>query len=324
MFPSTTTSHVTGVHTGLAPVHSGLYEWFQYHDAYEAVIAPLLFSYAGQRKRDGLLEEGGDSSRLISAETVHERLINAGVSSDYVTPAMFTPSPYNDQACRGARGQAYQDLAGGLGLLRCLAEAPLCTPRYLHFYFGDVDAASHHYGLFSEQMEAAVQAILSGLEQWVAAFTPPSPNRTLLLVTADHGMTETYAERTVYLNKVWPELEATFHRNTRGLIVPAGSPRDFFLHVRDDVTDDVVGGLRRLLEGVAEVYLTRELTQSGFFGLGEPSAEFSARVGNVVVVPYEGESVWWHEKGRFENVHRADHGGLTPNEMDIPLLAYQI
>lgn len=324
MFPSTTTSHVTGVHTGLAPIESGLYEWFQYHEAYEAVIAPLLFSYAGERGRDGLLEVGADPAELIRAQTVHERLAEAGVGSAYVTPGMFTPSPYNDQVCRGAQGHPYRDVTEGLAVLKALAEAPFTAPRYLHFYYGDVDATSHHYGLFSAEMESAADTILTSLEQWLGAFKPPGGGRTLVLLTADHGMTETFAERTIYLNEAWPALEAAFLRNARGAIVPAGSPRDFFLHVRDDAVAEVAAGLAGLLDGAAEVYLTAELTSAGFFGPGEPSPAFANRVGNVVVLPHEGESVWWYEKGRFKNVHRADHGGLTPGEMDIPFLAYRI
>ena len=321
MFPSTTTSHVTGIHTGLAPNQSGLYEWFQYHEAYDAMIAPLLFSYAGERGRDGLLAVGEDPGKLIRAQTIHERLREAGVHSDYVTPAMFTPSPYNDQVCRGAEGHPYKDIADGLTQLKALAEAPLGEPRYLHFYFGDIDATSHHHGLFSEEMEAATALCLSLLEEWLGAFTPPARGRTLVLLTADHGMTETFAERTVYLNQAWPELEEAFCRNSRGAIVPAGSPRDFFLHVRHDAVAEVADGLRRLLEGVAQVHETSELIREGFFGPGEPSAAFAGRVGNLVVLPHEGESVWWYEPGRFQNAHRADHGGLTPQEMDIPLMA---
>jgi hypothetical protein len=45
-----------------------------------------------------------------------------------------------------------------------------------------------------------------------------------------------------------------------------------------------------------------------------------ARVGNLVILPYRGEAVWWYEKDRFEQKFRGHHGGLTPQEMEIPLL----
>jgi hypothetical protein len=34
-----------------------------------------------------------------------------------------------------------------------------------------------------------------------------------------------------------------------------------------------------------------------------------------------GEAVWWYEKDKFEQRFYGHHGGLTPQEMEIPLLA---
>jgi hypothetical protein len=44
------------------------------------------------------------------------------------------------------------------------------------------------------------------------------------------------------------------------------------------------------------------------------------RVGNVVILPYQYETVWWYEGGKFEMHFQGHHGGLTPEEMEIPLL----
>jgi hypothetical protein len=57
-----------------------------------------------------------------------------------------------------------------------------------------------------------------------------------------------------------------------------------------------------------------------FFGPTQPSREFLARVGNVVILPYQNETVWWFEEGKFDMHFKGHHGGLTPEEMEIPLL----
>jgi hypothetical protein len=46
------------------------------------------------------------------------------------------------------------------------------------------------------------------------------------------------------------------------------------------------------------------------------------RIADLVVLPYAGESVFWHEPGRFEQNYFGQHGGLTPGEIEIPLLAF--
>jgi len=46
-------------------------------------------------------------------------------------------------------------------------------------------------------------------------------------------------------------------------------------------------------------------------------------VGNLVILPRGDETVWWYEKGKFELKHNGLHGGLSRDEMDIPLILYR-
>jgi hypothetical protein len=47
-------------------------------------------------------------------------------------------------------------------------------------------------------------------------------------------------------------------------------------------------------------------------------------VGNLVILPYRYESVWWYEKDKFEMKFRGHHGGLTPQEMETILYSYEV
>ena len=76
--------------------------------------------------------------------------------------------------------------------------------------------------------------------------------------------------------------------------------------------------IRDALADVAEVRPVRDLVAAGYFGDAPPSRRFLDRVGNAVILPRPGRAVWWYEEGRFESRHPGDHGGLTPEEMEIP------
>ena len=64
------------------------------------------------------------------------------------------------------------------------------------------------------------------------------------------------------------------------------------------------------------------MIDQGYFGPSSMSDTFLSRVGNLVILPFAGESVWWYEKDRFEQKYRGHHGGLTRDEMEIPLMLY--
>ena len=139
-------------------------------------------------------------------------------------------------------------------------------------------------------------------------------------MTADHGQVEVDGSQTVYLNQHIPGIEGYLRTNRHGRpLVPAGSARDMFLYVRQERLDEAIALLQKHLAGRAEVYRTEELVTQGFFGREPPSSTFLARVGNVVILPYQGETVWWYEYGKFDMHFSGHHGGLLPEEMEIPL-----
>jgi len=144
----------------------------------------------------------------------------------------------------------------------------------------------------------------------------------MLLVTADHGQTEVDPDTTVFVNQTLPTLEHYLKRDRKGnVLAPAGSARDLFLHIRPDAIDDAQASLERHLDGKAEVFRVSDLMAQGFFG-PVISDTFRARVADLVVLPYRYQSVWWYEKGKFEQNFYGHHGGLTPEEMETIFLAY--
>jgi hypothetical protein len=96
-----------------------------------------------------------------------------------------------------------------------------------------------------------------------------------------------------------------------------------FLYIKDDLLDEAQSFLATRLEGRADVVKTESLIHEGFFG-PEISSRFRERVGNLVILPYEYESVWWYEKEKFEMKFRGHHGGLTPQEMETILYSIEI
>ena len=149
----------------------------------------------------------------------------------------------------------------------------------------------------------------------------PRGKRVLFLMTADHGSSEVDPRTTVFLNTDarFAGVERFLQSNRNGqLLVPAGSARDMFLHVKDDLLDEAQEFLSSRLEGKAEVVQVSELIKDGYFG-PVISPEFRGRVGNLVILSKRYESTWWYVKDKFDQRYYGHHGGLTPQEMEIAL-----
>lgn len=322
-FPSTTAAHLTTIHTGLPVGQSGVYEWFYYEPQLDRVIAPLLFSYAGDDKRDTLKVQI-KARKLYPNETLYLELGKLGFNSHVFGGYGYTPSSYSNVVMKGATLNSYKTLAESLVNFGILLDIQP-KPAYFHFYFEKIDSICHEYGPTAAQTEAEIEAFLLIMEYFFnRVFT--NKKKVLFLMTADHGAAEVDPKTTVFLNtdNRFKGIERFLKTNKAGSpIVPAGSARDMFLYVKDDLLDDAQVFLSSRLAGKAEVVKSTWLMENGYFG-PEISSQFRARVGNLVILPYRYESVWWYEKDKFEQRFFGHHGGLTPEEMEIPLITLEI
>ncbi len=136
-------------------------------------------------------------------------------------------------------------------------------------------------------------------------------------------MVEVDPARTVYINidPAFTGLERFLKTDRQGrVLVPGGSARDVFLYIKQGLVEEAQAFLAQRLIGRAVVYRTADLIEQGFFGRQPPGPELRSRIGDLVILPYRGEAVWWYEQDRFVQRFYGHHGGLTPQEMEIPLL----
>jgi hypothetical protein len=308
MFPATTAAHVTTLHTGAGVGEHGLYEWNVYDPALDALVTPLLFSFAGDGVRDTLLRAGADPDAVLpSMPTLYERLGAAGVACAVFEPAAFAPSTYDSVLARGARLHPVADLRTGLGEVAAALRADARVYAYL--YWDEVDAVGHMHGPSSPEFAATAVRCLDTLEAGLRAL----PEGTVVLLAADHGQVDVNPATTIFVNEAWPELADLLARG-RGdrVLAPAGSARDLFLHCRPGTVDEVVAGLTRVVGERATVHRVEDIAAAGWFGdVGE---RLRARLADVCVLPAPGETVWWRERGRFDMGFRGHHGGLSEDE----------
>ena len=127
------------------------------------------------------------------------------------------------------------------------------------------------------------------------------------------------------LDKAFPEVLKNLQPNTQGIpISPTGSPRDIFLHLKQQKLLETQNFLEKKIGKKAKIIETSKALKEGLFGIGKVSKSFSERAGNLLILPYGNETIWFeHSKGRRFTL-LGHHGGLNQNEMLVPFMASNI
>lgn len=317
-FPSTTSAHTTKIHTDSTIGESGIYEWFYYEPQVDEIIAPLLFSYAGNKKRDTLKKTKIKSEKLFPSKTFYQKLKKQEIESYVFQHKEYTPSTYSNIVFKGAKVYGYKTIAEAIvNLFEKITQEK--NKSYYFLYFDQIDSISHQYGPSSPYTEAQIITFLAIMKEiFLKNFF--QFKKTLFVLTADHGQVEINPKTTIYLNQIFPKIKNWLKKNKKGrFLVPAGSCRDMFLYIKEEFLDEAEKTLQKKLKGIAEVYQTNHLIKKGLFGKNI-TKKFLERIGNLVILPYKNQSVWWYQKNRFEQRYYGHHGGLTKEEIEIPMI----
>ena len=319
VFPSTTAAALTTMSSGLTPQEHGLHEWVVYFREIDMIVNTLPFSALGEEGQDKLLEVGVDPRILYSGETVYQTLKKAGVKSFTYINTRYADSCYSRIASKGSTTipfLGYSDMA--VNLRKSLEQEK--GPAYFFVYLGHLDSIEHKYGPDSDQCFAELSLlsfILKG--ELLKKVDRQTAGETAVLITSDHGQLGVSPRETVYLNR-YRKLVSSFQKGRKGRpILPTGSPRDVFLHIEPSELGEIYDYLGKKLGKIAKIMKTDEAIEAGLFGTGKPKKEFYDRVGDLLVLPYGNNTVWYeHLKGkRFDSL--GHHGGLSEAEMLVPL-----
>ncbi|MBI2443806.1 MAG: alkaline phosphatase family protein [Candidatus Magasanikbacteria bacterium] len=319
VFPSTTAAALSTLHTGLTPQEHGLLEWRVYYDELDQVVITLPFTTSDKEGPDSLLKKGVDPKLLIEAPTIYQKLKTQGIPSFVFASKVTAHGAYSGRVHAGATSIVHTNLSDLLVNLREKLAA-VSGPAYFFVYWELFDSIAHHYGPGSRQAEAELASLaLLWQKIFVEAVEPAAARDTILLLTADHGLIDFDPATTVYLTD-YPEIMELLAISPAGKrIMPWGSPRDVFLRAREGQITELRTKLEALLGERAVVVPTGELQQEGRFGLGAPHPAWLRRLGDLVILARDHQVVWYEVAPGERVFKRGMHGGLHPEEMQIPL-----
>jgi type I phosphodiesterase/nucleotide pyrophosphatase len=308
VFPSTTAAAITTMNTARTPLEHGNIAYFVWLEEFAQVTAMLRWGPAIVKRGSYFDDPTVDPLQFALVPSIHARLRDRGIASYVVEPEIFRSEAMTRMHAAEATFLGYV-VPSTMGVrLRALLDAP--RPSYVYAYWSGIDTVSHLYGPRSD--EAAIEASMLDISLRFA-LAGRSAGDTLVVVTADHGHATTDPDK--MLDIIGDEELRALLRNP-----PAGEPRLVFLHT--DYPKRVRAHVERRWPGQVTLLDRDELIDAGLFGRGDPVVA-RRRIGEVIVLLDRDLSASIMKVEGQTIRHRGSHGGMTADEMRIPILAWR-
>lgn len=280
-FPTTTSVSLSTVASALPPSRHGQVAHLSWYPDLQTVVNTLKWvTLTGDHV-------SYDYAGLLPRPNLWERLRGSGVEPITVQPGDFQTSPLTRALYRGARFEGAWDADDLVEATVTLAGEP---GRFIFTYVPFVDVAGHVYGQGSEEF---TQAMKTAADIW-EGITSRLPPGVSLLGTSDHGLMEVNEEDKLLVRE--PRFaDLRFAGDVRGVHL-WGEP-DLMADLAASVGGDLVDPARWLGP--------------------DPTDKAISHLGDRLLLAPPGKAVI--PKG-FDKRLRCYHGGLTPEEVEIPLL----
>ncbi len=188
--------------------------------------------------------------------------------------------------------------------------------RYIFAYYDMLDHMQHQYGPYTEQTEALMSGILSAIGATLRQAL--EKHGYDLIITADHGQASIPHKNDM-------ELKSDDEMLKFLQMPPWGEPRALFLHVIDGKERMLEDYFSRKLGKHAMLVESEEAIKAGLFGDKEVDDDLRYRFGTHIIMPYDNFAVPYKYPNTSTRMKERPpmlgmHGGLTDDEMLIPLL----
>ncbi len=307
VFPSTTASAITTLLTGLAPAQHALTGWHVYFEEIGAIGAVLPDQMRGSKER--LTGPALPASRLFAPRTLFSTL---PARAHAIAPKRILDSTYNVAHSRGAERHAYTSLQQYFQAI----EHCLRNPRertFVYAYWPELDSIGHEHGIASRQAADSLRRFERGFGRLLAAL---AGGDVTVLVTGDHGMLDADPAEAVAL-EAHPGL-------AQCLRLPlCGERRVAYCYVHEGRRHEFERYVANHLAERAALHSRDEVLARGWLGTGAQHPALASRIGDYVLVMRGRATIkdWLPGEKRYAQI--GVHGGLTADEMRVPLIVAQ-
>ena len=293
-FPSTTSANIASFATGLTPGEHGLIG----HQVFDRVFDEKINLLTGWNERT-------DPIVWQPNQTVSEMAFTSGVGCHVIGHEEYRNTGYTLATMRKAEYVAAESMVDRFDAARTILNSSGESITYL--YIPELDKYGHRYGWQSPGWAN----ILEELDGLLAKFAATLPKDCALVVTADHGMMDSEMNQHLVIDDAVEQ---------GGLLEWfGGDTRVGYLYLKDA---SLAKDLQQKLEPQGALYqavLTKDAIAANWFGpVGELASQ---RLPELMLLARSNFTLFhsvYSKKRSIEMI--AHHGGLSSNELRIPLI----
>jgi hypothetical protein len=314
--PATTSAALTSLWTGRSPAEHGIVGYELWLKEYGVVSNMILHTPISFENDSGSLAKAGfKPEQFLNLSTLGSHLASFGVRSYALQHRSILRSGLSQMFFKDVNMHGFLTPAELWVNLRHLVEANPNVQQYFWVYTGQIDHFSHYYHPDDERTAAEFGDFSRAFERhFLERLSPALRQGTLVLLTADHGMVTTQKSARYDLRN-HPDLTRLLH------ILPTGESRLMYLFIRPGQADQVRNYFDQAWPGQFTFLDPSEAVARGLFGPGTPHPRLADRLGDLIVAARADAYLWWADK---ENLLVGRHGGLSAEEMIVPLLSVEL
>ncbi len=314
-FPSTTSTATISCHTGLTPGDHGILGYIQYLASVGSVCNMISLSPLG-KSGQSILSGGLEIGKILRRGTVHSVLTENGISSYYYSPSSIINSELTKLTADSAIKRGYLSHSHLFTMIR--SDIQKEKGRSLHFcYLSTVDTISHKVGPYTNETANEIESIFRFIRD--LSDICHLKRNSGIVISADHGHTVVPPCGLIDL-----ALDEKIRNNMISPVV--GDVRSPFVHLRHGFLESVMVEISELHRNVESMEMNNA-TLKGLFGNRELKPLNFGSGEDLVLFPAHGTGVTDSTLAMLDPDYSVKemigmHGGLSMEEMEIPLINY--
>jgi len=316
IYPATTAAIVTSFATSRYPGIHGVLEWNLYLPEINMLIEVLPMKPYRTRCNDTLCDSGFKPSNIIKGRRVFRSISREGINIKAYLRGYISHSCYTRYILDNVEINPYINITDLSIILK--NDLSKDSGRSLYYvYIEGMDSIAHLHGYGREEYITDIKYTLKILFESFSRLDKNILKNTLIVLTSDHGLTNIPRENIIFLDKVYSKIKKYIKKDVNDIYLVSGSPRNVYLHIYYEYIDKVY----KILESISDktiIIQKEELINSSL--MKNIKRNIIDRIGDIILFPAPNNGIWIHHYPGETVKTIGFHGGISIDEMKIPLI----